>query len=146
MALPETYYYTDEHIWLSVENNQVRIGVTDYAQDELGDVVFVEINEVGEKLKAEDSFGNVESIKTVSELYLPISGEIIEVNETLEDKPEKINTSPYDAGWLIVLKPNSLDDVEKMMTKDAYADFLKGINEAFISQNLGQINDIDLTK
>lgn len=146
MSLPEKYYYTDEHVWLNIEEDVVRIGVTDFAQDELGDVVFAEISEVGEKIKANDTFGNVESVKTVSELYAPIDGSIVKVNEDLEDQPELINLSPYDKGWLIVIKPNDVADVKKLMTRDAYADFLRGISEEHVTLNLSQINDIDLSK
>lgn len=146
MALPKEYYYTDEHIWLSIEGDQVRIGVTDHAQDELGDVVFAEISELGTSIKANDTFGNVESVKTVSELYAPIDGDIIDVNSLLEDQPELINLSPYDQGWLIVIKPNNIIDVKKWMTYDVYSKFLSDLNEDHVTLNLSQINDIDLTK
>lgn len=146
MALPKGYYYTDEHIWLSIEGDQVRIGVTDHAQDELGDVVFAEISELGTSIKANDTFGNVESVKTVSELYAPIDGDIIDVNSLLEDQPELINLSPYDQGWLIVIKPNNIIDVKKWMTYDVYSKFLSDLNEDHVTLNLSQINDIDLTK
>lgn len=146
MTLPKDYYYTDEHVWLNIEDNLVRIGVTDYAQDELGDVVFAEISEAGETVKANDTFGNVESVKTVSELYTPINGEIVEVNNVLEDKPELINVSPYDKGWLIVIKPDNIEDVKALMTSEAYNDFLRGISEDHVALNLSHINDIDLTK
>lgn len=146
MVLPKEYYYTDEHIWLSIEEDVIRIGVTDHAQDELGDVVFAEISDIGTSIKANETFGNVESVKTVSELYAPIDGDIVEVNHLLEDQPEYINTSPYDQGWLIVVKPNDIQDVKKLMTRDEYSRFLSELSEAHVTQNLSQINDIDLTK
>lgn len=146
ITLPNNYYYTDEHIWLKVEDEVVRVGVTDHAQDELGDVVFAEISEVNEQAEAGETFGNVESVKTVSELYAPISGEIIEVNERLEDEPELINVSPYSEGWLIVIKPENLEEVSALMTAEQYFEFLKGVDEAYVNLNLAQINDVDLTK
>src|SRR5690625_7573915 len=100
MSLPMDLYYSQEHIWVKKEGNQVRIGVTEYGQDELGDIVFVELPEVGEELVADEPFGSVESVKTVSELYAPISGKILEVNEELEDNPEFINESPYEKAWI----------------------------------------------
>jgi glycine cleavage system H protein len=104
---PQGYRYTKDHEWIAVEGDRGRVGVTDYAQKQLGDVVFVELPAVGKKLKAGEQFGTVESVKAVSELYSPVGGEVVEVNGPLADKPETINQDPHGAAWMIVLK---LDD------------------------------------
>lgn len=121
MSIPTDLYYSQEHIWVKKEDNRVRIGVTAFGQDELGDVVFVELPEVGEELQADEPFGSVESVKTVSELYAPIEGEIIEVNEELEDNPELMNESPYDKGWIIVIKLENDVALDDLLSNDEYA-------------------------
>lgn len=125
MSLPMDLYYSQEHIWVKKEGNQVRIGVTEYGQDELGDIVFVELPEVGEELVADEPFGSVESVKTVSELYAPISGKILEVNEELEDNPEFINESPYEKAWIVVIELADDTELDELLTDDEYVSFLE---------------------
>lgn len=120
MSLPNDLLYSQEHEWVKKEGNAVRIGITDFAQDELGDIVFVELPEVGEEVKADEPFGSVESVKTVSELYAPISGKIVEVNTALEDSPELVNESPYENAWMIVLEPSDEAELEKLLSPEAY--------------------------
>ncbi|GAA5417124.1 glycine cleavage system H protein [Paraliobacillus ryukyuensis] len=120
MSLPKDYRYSEEHEWVKVEGDNVRIGITDHAQDELGDIVFVELPEAGDEVEADQPFGSVESVKTVSELYAPLSGKVIEVNEALDDSPEFINETPYDKGWMIVLEPKDTADIDKLMTAEQY--------------------------
>lgn len=120
MTLPADLFYTQEHIWIKKEDGQVRIGVTEFAQEELGDVVFVELPEVGDELEADEPFGSVESVKTVSELYIPVGGRIIEVNEDLEDNPEFINESPYDKAWIIAIEPANDEELDELLTDDEY--------------------------
>jgi len=103
MNLPKELKYSEEHEWVKVEGNRVRIGITDFAQSELGDIVFVELPEVGDEVEADEPFGSVESVKTVSELYAPISGKVVEVNDELDDSPEFVNESPYEKAWMIVV-------------------------------------------
>ena len=112
--------YSEEHEWVRVEGTQVRIGITDFAQSELGDIVFVELPEVGDEIVAEETFGSVESVKTVSELYAPISGKVIEVNTNLEDSPELVNESPYEGAWMIVIEPTDISELAKLMTAEQY--------------------------
>src|SRR3954468_21350840 len=99
--VPEDLHYSKDHEWVRVDGDQAIIGITDYAQDSLGDVVYVELPKAGEKFAANESFGSVESVKAVSEVFSPVSGEIVETNESLTDEPEKVNTDPYNAGWMI---------------------------------------------
>lgn len=125
MSLPKDLKYSDEHVWVKEEaGGSYRVGITDHAQDELGDIVFVELPEVEDELTAQDTFGSVESVKTVSELYAPISGDVVEVNEELEDSTELINQSPYDKGWILVVKPSDASELEKLMTAEKYQEFL----------------------
>ncbi|AEV20665.1 glycine cleavage system protein GcvH [Geobacillus sp. G4] len=120
MNTPKELRYTKEHEWVRVEGENVRIGITDYAQSELGDIVFVELPEVGAEVTANEPFGSVESVKTVSELYAPISGTVVEVNEALNDHPEYVNESPYDKAWMIVVKPNDLSEIDNLLTAEQY--------------------------
>ena len=120
MNLPKELKYSEEHEWVKVEGEQVRIGITDFAQDELGDIVFVELPEVGDEISANESFGSVESVKTVSELYAPISGKVIAVNEELDDAPELVNESPYEKAWMVVIEPSDLSEIDKLMTAEEY--------------------------
>ncbi|QKG83515.1 glycine cleavage system protein GcvH [Kroppenstedtia pulmonis] len=121
MNLPSELRYSEEHEWVKEEGgNKVRIGITDFAQDELGDIVFVELPEVGDELEADSPFGSVESVKTVSELYAPVSGKVLEVNEDLEDSPEKVNESAYEDGWMIVVELSDSSEMEKLMDADKY--------------------------
>ena len=120
MRIPAELRYTAEHEWVKQEDGKVRIGITDFAQKELGDIVFVELPEVGDELTRNEPFGSVESVKTVSELYAPISGTVIEVNEELADSPEFVNESPYEKAWMIVVEPSHIDEYEELMDAEQY--------------------------
>jgi glycine cleavage system H protein len=120
MNIPSELKYTKDHEWVSMEGDIATIGITDFAQSELGDIVYVEVETVDETLDAEEIFGTVEAVKTVSDLFLPLSGEIIEFNEGLEDEPETVNTDPYGAGWMIKLKCSDLSQVDGLMSADDY--------------------------
>jgi len=126
LNLPEDITYSEDHEWVKVTGNIVTIGINDYAQDQLGEVVFVELPEVGESFGKGDEFGTVESVKAVSEIYLPLSGEIVEINEALEDAPELVNNSPYEEGWIIKVKADDLSELDNLMDKAAYLEMLKG--------------------
>ena len=125
MEFPEELKYTEEHEWVLVEDDIVTIGITDFAQDSLGDVVFVELPEVGATLEAGKPFGVVESVKAVSDIYAPVSGEVVEVNEELPDAPETINTSPYEDGWMIKVKLSDKSQLDDLLDADEYQDFIE---------------------
>ena len=125
MEFPEELKYTEEHEWVLVEDTIITIGITDFAQDSLGDVVFVELPEVGAEVVAGKSFGVVESVKAVSDIYAPVSGEVVEINEELPDTPELINTSPYEDGWMIKVRINDPADLADLMDADAYQTFVE---------------------
>lgn len=127
VILPDDIRYAEDHEWARQQGDVCRIGIDDYAQDQLGDIVFVELPQVGDTLTKGDEFGTVESVKAVSELYLPIGGEITAVNAELEEAPELVNTSPYEKGWMIEVKPSDPADFEALMTKEAYFQLLKGL-------------------
>ncbi len=120
MTYPENLKYTKDHEWISLDGDTATIGITEFAQHELGDIVFVEIETVGKKLPAETVFGTVEAVKTVSDLFLPVSGTILEVNPMLEKEPEKVNTDPYGEGWMIRMKVDNTSDVESLLDAAAY--------------------------
>lgn len=120
MNTPKELRYSEEHEWVKVEGEKVRVGITDFAQSELGDIVFVELPEVGDEISADAPFGSVESVKTVSELYAPISGKVVEVNEDLNDSPEFVNESPYEKAWMIVVEPTDAGEVDQLMTAEQY--------------------------
>ncbi len=120
MSLPTDLLYSKEHEWVRREGSDVRIGITDFAQDELGDIVFVELPEVGDTIEVNEPFGSVESVKTVSELYAPISGTVVEVNEGLEDNPEYVNESPYEQAWMIVVEPSDDEELEDLLSSEEY--------------------------
>ncbi len=126
LNLPEDVKYTKDHEWARPENDVVTIGINDYAQDQLGEIVFVELPEEGDTFSREDEFGSVESVKAVSELYIPISGEIVAVNPDLEDSPELVNEDCYQGGWLVRVKPDDPSEIDALMDKAAYLDMLKG--------------------
>lgn len=126
LNLPEDLKYTKDHEWAKSEGDGVKIGIDDYAQDQLGDIVFVELPQVGDKFSKGDEFGTVESVKAVSELYMPIGGEIMKINESLEDEPEAVNRSPYGDGWMIEVKPDDPAESDALLTRDAYFELLKG--------------------
>ncbi|MFD1677122.1 glycine cleavage system protein GcvH [Alicyclobacillus fodiniaquatilis] len=118
--VPDNLKYSKEHEWVRVEGNRAYIGITDFAQDELGDIVYVELPEVGSSLTENETFGTVESVKTVSDLFAPVSGKIVEVNEQLQDEPEKVNTSPYEDGWMIVVEITGEDAVSQLLDANGY--------------------------
>ncbi|QQK81353.1 glycine cleavage system protein GcvH [Salicibibacter cibi] len=120
MASPKELKYSEEHEWVKEEGDKVRIGITSFAQDELGDIVFVELPEVGDQIEVNEPFGSVESVKTVSELYAPISGKVVEINEELEDSPEFVNESPYDKAWMVVVEPADKAELDELMSAEAY--------------------------
>lgn len=125
MNVPDELFYTEEHEWVMVEGETATIGITDYAQEELGDVVFVELPDVGDAFTAKESFGSVESVKAVSEIFSPVSGEVIEVNESLTDAPETVNEDPYGDGWMIRLQLENPGELDSLMSPDDYKEFLK---------------------
>jgi glycine cleavage system H protein len=130
MAYPANFRYTKQHEWVDVKGDIASIGITDYAQQELGDVVFVELPKVGSQITAGKSFGNVESVKAVSEIYSPVSGEVTETNEELHNTPEKINSDPHGSAWLVKVKLSNVSEVSGLMDAAAY--------EAFIASEKGK--------
>ncbi|WP_221566709.1 glycine cleavage system protein GcvH [Alkalihalobacillus sp. TS-13] len=120
MEYPKELRYSEEHEWVRVEGNKAYIGITSFAQDELGDIVFVELPEVDDDIEVDEPFGSVESVKTVSELYAPVSGKVLEVNEDLEDNPEFVNESPYEKAWMIVVELSNESELENLMSADDY--------------------------
>lgn len=120
MSLPNNLKYTKDHEWIRVEGDVAIVGITDYAAEQLGDIVFVDIDTVGETLAHEEVFGTIEAVKTVSDLYLPVSGEILEFNEALEGNPALINSDPYDAGWIIKVKFSNVAEFDHLLSADAY--------------------------
>jgi glycine cleavage system H protein len=125
MNTPKDLRYSAEHEWVKVEGEKVRIGITDFAQSELGDIVFVELPEVGDEITLDQPFGSVESVKTVSELYAPVSGKVVEINEELNDSPEFVNESPYEKAWMITVELSDGSEVEKLMTSEKYEEMIK---------------------
>lgn len=124
MNIPNELKYTKDHEWISIDGEIATVGITDFAQRELGDIVYVEVETVGEALDADAVFGTVEAVKTVSDLFLPVSGEIIEFNESLEDTPEDVNFDPYSKGWMIKLKVNNPDDLNNLLDSNQYKDLI----------------------
>lgn len=120
MNTPKELKYSEEHEWVKEEDGNYRIGITFFAQSELGDIVFVELPEVGDVIKSDEPFGSVESVKTVSELYAPISGKVVEVNEELEDSPEFVNESPFEKAWMIVVEPSDVSELDSLMSAEEY--------------------------
>lgn len=120
MNFPSNLRYTKDHEWIELDGNVATIGITDFAQRELGDIVYVDINTVGQSLEAEAVFGTVEAVKTVSDLFLPVAGTILEVNTSLNDKPEAVNNDPYGEGWMVKVTVNNPADVEALMDAAAY--------------------------
>lgn len=124
MNIPENLKYTREHEWIRVEGDEIVIGVTDFAQGELGDVVFIEIETAGETLSRGDTFGTIEAVKTVSDLYMPVDGEVLEVNPALEDTPEMVNSKPYDEGWMIRVKMSDAAQLDDLLDAEAYGQLI----------------------
>jgi len=120
MNIPANLKYTKEHEWIAIDGDIATIGITDFAQSELGDIVYVEIETVGETLSKDEVFGSVEAVKTVSDLFMPVGGEILEFNEELESNPEAVNKDPYGAGWMIKVKVSNVDELGELMDASAY--------------------------
>jgi glycine cleavage system H protein len=129
LNLPDDVRYTDDHDWVKAEDEKVRIGITDYAQDQLGEMIFVEVPEVGDTLDKGETFGSLESVKAVSDMYMPVGGEVLAVNTALEDAPEMVNQDPYSGGWIIDIKPSDPSELDQLMDKNAYLEMLKGLEE-----------------
>ena len=125
MKVPENLLYTKEHEWISKKNNVVKVGITDFAQSQLGDIIFLELPEVGDQIVAGESFGEIEAVKTVSELYAPINGTILEVNEDLEDSPDNINQDCYGAGWIIKVNHEGNLDIDDLLDYKAYSNLIE---------------------
>ena len=125
MEFPKNLRYSEEHEWVRVEGNKAYIGITSFAQSELGDIVFVELPEVGTTIQQDEPFGSVESVKTVSELYAPVTGKVVEVNGELEDAPELVNSSPYEQAWMIVVELSDTAELDKLMDADKYEAMVK---------------------
>ena len=126
LDLPENIRYAEDHEWARLEGEKIRVGLDDYAQDQLGDIVFVELPQVGDSFKKNEEFATVESVKAVCECYLPVTGEIIAVNKDLEDSPELMNESPYDRGWMVEVNPDDSSEMEALMTNMQCLEKLKG--------------------
>lgn len=126
LNFPDDLNYSNDHEWARQEGEMVVVGISDYAQDQLGDIVFVELPEKGSKLAQGEEFGSVESVKAVSELFTPVAGEVVEINEALDDSPELVNTDPYTSGWMVKIRPDGSDSLAKLMDRSAYVAMLKG--------------------
>ncbi len=124
MKIPENLKYTKDHEWIRVEESFGYVGVTDFAQGELGDVVFVEIETEGESLNKEEVFGTIEAVKTVSDMFMPVSGEVIEINQKIEDEPELVNKDPYGEGWLIKISITDSSELDELLTPEQYSDLI----------------------
>ncbi|WKV10490.1 glycine cleavage system protein GcvH [Marivirga harenae] len=124
MNIPENLKYTKDHEWVRVEGDEAYVGITDFAQRELGDIVYVEVETIDEEIEEGEVFGTVEAVKTVSDLFMPISGTVLEFNEDLEDTPESVNEDPYEKGWMIKLKLSDTSEVEKLLSAEAYKELI----------------------
>jgi glycine cleavage system H protein len=126
MNIPEELKYTKDHEWIRIDGEILTIGITDFAQSELGDIVYIEVDTLDETLEAEAIFGTVEAVKTVSDLFLPVSGEIIEFNEALEDAPEQVNEDPYESGWMVKVRCEDLSEIESLLDASEYKTLIGG--------------------
>ena len=126
MNIPQDLKYTNDHEWIRLEGDIAYVGITDYAQQQLGDIVFVDIPSVGETLDANEAFGTIEVVKTISDLFLPVAGEVLEANPNVEENPELVNKDPYGEGWLIKMKPDRLSEIESLLDADAYKAVING--------------------
>ena len=124
MNIPANLKYTKDHEWVSIDGDVATVGITDFAQKELGDIVYVEVETLDQTLNKDEVFGTVEAVKTVSDLFLPLSGEIIEFNEDLESNPEKVNTDPYGAGWMVKIKISNASEIEELLSSEAYTSLI----------------------
>jgi len=127
--VPEDLHYSKDHEWVRVEGAQAIIGITDYAQNSLGDVVYVELPKIGDEFAANESFGSVESVKAVSEVFTPIAGKVVKINESLADEPEKVNSDPYGTGWMVYVQMANPGEVDSLLTAAEYEDFTKAETE-----------------
>jgi glycine cleavage system H protein len=127
--IPDDLHYSKDHEWVRVEGGIAVVGITDYAQDSLGDVVYVELPKAGDEFAANESFGSVESVKAVSEVFCPVSGEVLGINETLSDTPEKVNQDPYGEGWMIRVQMSNPGEVDSLLAAEEYEDFTKAETE-----------------
>ena len=125
MSFPKDIKFTDDHEWIKIDDNIVTIGITDFAQSELGDIIYVEFPDIGTKFDNKDSIGTLEAVKTVADIFAPLSGFITEINESLEDNPELINESPYENGWIIKMKIEDIEDYGKLLNADEYKKLIK---------------------
>lgn len=126
MNIPDDLKYTKDHEWIKMEGNIARVGITDFAQKELGDIVYVEIETEGEEIAKGEVFGTVEAVKTVSDLFMPLSGKVLEFNEELEDEPELVNSEPYEAGWMIKIELNDAEESKELLSADQYKELIAG--------------------
>jgi glycine cleavage system H protein len=126
MNIPAELKYTKDHEWIKIEGNIATVGVTDFAQGELGDIVYVDVDTLDDTIEEGENFGSVEAVKTVSDLFMPLSGEVIEFNEELEDEPELVNTDPYGKGWMIKIDISDSSQIENLLDAEAYKDLIKG--------------------
>jgi len=126
MNIPESLNYTEDHEWIKIEGDIATVGITDFAQGELGDIVYVEIETEGDEIDKGEVFGTVEAVKTVSDLFMPVSGEVVEVNEDLEDSPETVNEDPYEKGWMIKIKMSNTDEADDLLSADQYKEVVGG--------------------
>ena len=120
MEVKENLSYTNDHEWIKIEGNIASVGITDFAQSELGDIVFIEVETIGEILNKNEVFGTVEAVKTVSDLFIPVSGKVLEFNNALEDNPELVNDSPYDDGWIVKIEISNIDEIPDLLDSEAY--------------------------
>jgi glycine cleavage system H protein len=123
--IPEDLSYSKDHEWVRIKGDQATVGITDHAQNQLGDVVYVELPKVGDKFESSEPFGSVESVKAVSEIYMPVGGSVVEVNEALNDAPEKVNEDPYGTGWMIVVKMDEVSQADGLLSAFEYEDYIK---------------------
>jgi len=124
MEIPLNLKYTKDHEWISIDGNIATVGITDFAQRELGDIVYIEVETLGEKLNADDVFGTVEAVKTVSDLFLPVSGKIIEFNESLDSSPEDVNSDPYGDGWMVKIEIENIEEIDNLLSVDQYKELI----------------------
>ena len=124
MNIPSELKYTKDHEWIKIEGDVATVGITDFAQKELGDIVYVEVDTLDEELDQEEVFGTVEAVKTVSDLFIPVAGEVIEFNESLEDEPEKVNTDPYGDGWMVKVKVSDASQLDELLSVEAYKELI----------------------
>lgn len=127
LQFPDDFLYAKDHEWAKPEGDKVRVGISDYAQDQLGDIVFVELPQIGSRRAKGEQFGTIESVKAVSELYMPLGGEVLSINKVLEDSPELVNKQPYESGWIMEIKLSDPGELKGLMNRAAYLELLKGL-------------------